>query len=765
MNEFLEPESFNLDNLFDNAKYTVPVYQRPYSWSEKEVKKLLNDIFLIFDNKDNLQNEELILFMGTLFLRVGKNIGNKYTEYEIVDGQQRITTFTLILMVLLNYFYQKEVYTEYMEEISKIENFFWKKNDSRKKDKEKRVLTLGSIDQKILNELFNELYDKKDILEFIENKENNLDIDEITKNLLKNILFIDKFLKEKYNLEDSTEEYLNFFDFFETNIRFIAIKVNINLMKLFSIFESINAKGKKLEEVDLIKNYIFQNIKEEDYKEYLEKWGNLIIETSDNLMDYIIVYVRANMSYYRNNIKLENFKKIIEEDAKNYYQTTENDETIKKFIDDLSKNSIYYRVLYEKVLSKDILEKISKKILVFFEMNRIMEYSHTKALYFKLLTLYKENKISEEIFLNIAAEAFKFILTYQSIGSRESKRTIGIFVDVQNKIYNFLNKNDFQKNIEIEIKNVFYREIKKQIIDNESLSKSIVASATYHKYPKVIKILLAYLEAYGEKGLDYDKFYTLLNSIENLQLDHILPQNPKKDDNNFSYYIENEKVEFKEFQDFNEKIKNLPLLADDFYKEYLNQIGNIRLTWAKENKNKSNKVLYQNNILLREDDKKINTYKQIKKRQKELIDEILSKNILLSSDNINIQETIKDEIVLKFFEESRDYKKLEPISLKIFDNKIALNDFSYINLLVEFYHNIYENEKDKFLRIAENNYKLPKAKRIYISLDETLIKNKRNLEETIFYETNFSSETILKIIFNLKNEMNLEDVEIILRDK
>ena len=38
MNEFLEPESFNLVNLFDNAKYSVPVYQRPYSWSEKRSK-------------------------------------------------------------------------------------------------------------------------------------------------------------------------------------------------------------------------------------------------------------------------------------------------------------------------------------------------------------------------------------------------------------------------------------------------------------------------------------------------------------------------------------------------------------------------------------------------------------------------------------------------------------------------------------------------------------------------------------------------------
>ena len=61
MNEFLEPESFNLVNLFENAKYSVPVYQRPYSWSEKEIKKLLDDIFLIFDNRHNFQNEELIL--------------------------------------------------------------------------------------------------------------------------------------------------------------------------------------------------------------------------------------------------------------------------------------------------------------------------------------------------------------------------------------------------------------------------------------------------------------------------------------------------------------------------------------------------------------------------------------------------------------------------------------------------------------------------------------------------------------------------------
>ena len=53
---------------------------------------------------------------------------------------------------------------------------------------------------------FNQLYDKKNLMEFIEDRQNNFEIDEITKNLLKNIVFIDNFFKEKYSSEDSSEK-------------------------------------------------------------------------------------------------------------------------------------------------------------------------------------------------------------------------------------------------------------------------------------------------------------------------------------------------------------------------------------------------------------------------------------------------------------------------------------------------------------------------------------------------------------------------------
>ena len=83
------------------------------------------------------------------------------------------------------------------------------------------------------------------------------------------------------------------------------------------------------------------------------------------------------MSYYRNKIKLENFKKIIEEDAKNYYKTTQNDETIKKFIDELSKYSVYYRVLHDKTLSREILEKKRNGEIISREERETMKFIAT----------------------------------------------------------------------------------------------------------------------------------------------------------------------------------------------------------------------------------------------------------------------------------------------------------------------------------------------------------------------------------------------------
>ena len=265
MDKFLNPEEFNIDELF-KGKYMIPIYQRPYSWTCNEVTQLLSDIDNIYNNYKNadplhLDNDDSILFIGTLFIKTEKNVKNTYNEYDIVDGQQRITTLTLLLMVLLNRLY---ILNSEDESIKDLENYLWKKLD-RKRNNSLRVLTLGNIDQAIMNELFDKLFYKENIIEFA-NKKLNEDIENVEKNLLSNLLTIDTHFNKFAEID-----LYDYFEYIKYNIKFIAIKVHTKLSKLFTIFESINSKGKPLEDIDLIKSYIFQNINQDYYDRYPDK--------------------------------------------------------------------------------------------------------------------------------------------------------------------------------------------------------------------------------------------------------------------------------------------------------------------------------------------------------------------------------------------------------------------------------------------------------------------------------------------------------------
>lgn len=100
----------------------------------------------------------------------------------------------------------------------------------------------------------------------------------------------------------------------------IAIEANCQANKVFSMFESINSKGKKLEEIDLIKTYIFSKLDESSYATYLDRWGQLIIRTNDNLYDYLFNYIKAFLCFYRQNISVDNFKTIVVRDMLSYYK-------------------------------------------------------------------------------------------------------------------------------------------------------------------------------------------------------------------------------------------------------------------------------------------------------------------------------------------------------------------------------------------------------------------------------------------------------------
>lgn len=85
-----------IGSIFKGNKFVIPTYQRKYSWTNNERKALWQDIEESI--KDNMNH-----FIGTLSFKENKSIGlSTDTVYEIIDGQQRITTIFILLEVLIN---------------------------------------------------------------------------------------------------------------------------------------------------------------------------------------------------------------------------------------------------------------------------------------------------------------------------------------------------------------------------------------------------------------------------------------------------------------------------------------------------------------------------------------------------------------------------------------------------------------------------------------------------------------------------------------
>lgn len=652
---------------------------------DEQVKQLLSDIEKSYKlykeytkGQSSIKNEEMLLFVGTLFLKSGQNVKNTYTEYDIVDGQQRITTITLLFMAILNHFY---IINTDDEAVREIENYLWKKVD-RKREKDSRVLTLGNIDKAIMIELFDALFARKDIIDCAKSKlETN--IDDVEKNLLSNLIVINDYLCGFQN----DEEYYHYFEFIKYNIRFIAIAVHTNLVKLFDIFESINSKGKPLEDIDLIKSYIFQNLDEDDYDEYLNKWGKLITETKDNLMDYFTIYIRANVSFYRTSIKVKNFKNLVDTALASYFGTNNIRDTLTKFIDDMIDNLPYYQMLTDI----NCLEKlnISKKTVVFFMMNNAAEYLYDKALFFKLLMFHEKNHLSTDTVERIVEYTFKFILTFQSICARESKATLSVFVDIQNEIYkltdNYEDRRDMSSYNFDNIIAIFNKYITGAAISNSSLRNGIKGTLSFTKNKKVVRVLLSFLEyldnSIPNPKVDYTKLYWLLKAKGDIHVDHILPQNPEKNDGNFKYYVLDDTVYLKEGQDFvnTDSHGDTIIGKEEFFDQFIHVLGNLRLEWANDNIKKSNRF-----VVLKEYDKSFNTSSQISTRTTMLINQLLSSGILLSMDNLEkCSYSVKDftPITINEYESSFQYKSYEPISFELFGENYNLDSYNYTQLL------------------------------------------------------------------------------------
>ncbi|GAA6895787.1 DUF262 domain-containing protein [Helicobacter pylori] len=238
------------DILKDELYYQIPIYQRPYQWTEENCEKLLDDLF--FNYKDDRESD---YFCGSLVL-IAISEDSKAKTYDVVDGQQRLSTFILLAKVLAT------LYSERLDDESK--DYLQESLNGRygKKDR----LNFNAIG-------FNS---KKDF-QYALTSFNDAPVSNNKNNYLKNAVCLKNYL-EKEEIEDIND----FIQWLYFKVVFITITCP-DADKALRIFNVLNARGLPLHATDIFKGELLKKLTEgKEQEELATRWENLRQKCLDN---------------------------------------------------------------------------------------------------------------------------------------------------------------------------------------------------------------------------------------------------------------------------------------------------------------------------------------------------------------------------------------------------------------------------------------------------------------------------------------------------
>jgi len=258
VNNLLDTSTVSLSDILGNGKtYSVPPYQRDYSWNKDQWEDLWNDILLI-------ESSENVHYMGSIVLQ---NMGDK--KFHVIDGQQRFSTLTLIVLAIIN-----KLNTLVDSEID-LENNKERISLLSKKyigDKDPASLTYSAKLE--LNENNNSFF-QSNLLVFRPPTNYSLlqDSDKQIWNAYKYYVEkVDSFFKETEDGEIITN-FLN--KTIAEKLMFIQIVVEDEL-SAYTVFETLNSRGVGLTVTDLLKNYLFSISSDVDLPHVKKKWKDIV---------------------------------------------------------------------------------------------------------------------------------------------------------------------------------------------------------------------------------------------------------------------------------------------------------------------------------------------------------------------------------------------------------------------------------------------------------------------------------------------------------
>ena len=464
----------------NGLRYEIPKFQRDYTWETEHWDDLWQDI------KDLLSDEELEHYMGYLVLQTSNN-----KEFQIIDGQQRLTTMSLLILATL----------KCLNDL--IESGVDAENNSKRKDSLLNSyigyidpVTLISNNKLKLNRNSDDYY-RQHLVLLKELPLRNTNTSE------KHMRECFRWYYEKIKKEFTTgKNFAEFIDKIVDKLFFTVIEVTDQL-NAFKVFETLNARGVQLSAADLLKNYLFSIVDESkphisEIEEVESIWSKIVGKLGEQKFED---YLRYYWNSINKSIGKKNLFKTIKNQIKNKNQ-------VFNLIRNLDDSADVYLAIQNP---EDIYWKDKPEIKVILKELKLFQIRQTNSLFLSALK-------------NLNINDFKKIVKICSVISFRYNVISGLNPNAQEDVYNSLAiKINESKSFSVQdFSGIYVNDIN---FENNFSTKEFKNTTRNHRILKYIFSKIEFHLYKNDIDLENDSF-----SIE-----HILPENADENWGNFAF--------------------------------------------------------------------------------------------------------------------------------------------------------------------------------------------------------------------------------------
>lgn len=483
-----EAKDYPVSDILNKAVYDIPRNQRRYVWKKEQWKDLFEDIiFSINQNKAH--------FVGSIVLEQGqKKDGLSY--YTIIDGQQRLTTITLMLLAIMKHFNENGMKNDFLGTVTYLQSKDNQNQDIRIMESEYH-LSLGKLIDGIIKIDDEEIA----IASFVDTHILSKTRDKCMGDAVK---FFYSSIKEDIDHSKDAQERLRAIRAALLDMTVVRIVSNSE-EDSYTIFEILNARGRELAPHELLKNYIMRYIQPIERRDDAKSQWEDMERTVGSSMDRFIKHY-ATHRFGDTRDKYNSPYHAIHKATRG--------ENIGDLFDDIKLKSEYYDRIIHPVLDCDEnCSKVEYSVFAFFRKRRFEQF---RPILLSLIHQKELGRLSVNKYELVLKYIYNFFICYAIIGKEKSNK-------LEDVVFKYARL--FEEQYTEELLQEFARNLKKKIPGYEwflNAFRNIGWSNHFDLYKgddnkKRVQIVLEVIE----------KYVSQCDDVHDFTLEHMLPDSDK----------------------------------------------------------------------------------------------------------------------------------------------------------------------------------------------------------------------------------------------